>query len=152
MNYSAMKKHGNLFLVEFMIVLFFFLIISTICIRIFMASWQTTAQTDARSHAQALTSEILEIFSADWEQAPAFLQEEYPQAIMTEESATLSWDRDFQETTEENSFYRFTFSWEKEEEAPLLTLSFSLTDRTNTQLYELEETLHTPSFFPEDIL
>ncbi|MCC8065673.1 MAG: hypothetical protein LIO94_01025 [Clostridiales bacterium] len=55
--------NSRLFFVEFLIVLFFFLIIGTVCLRIFAASHKITQNADALAHAQSYAASIAEVLS-----------------------------------------------------------------------------------------
>ncbi len=61
-----MKKNNRtgsrLFFIEFLIVLFFFLIVSTVCLRMFARAHTITRRADALSHAQAAASSAAAVF------------------------------------------------------------------------------------------
>ena len=53
------KRTGShLFFIEFIIVLFFFLIVSTVCLRLFARAHGITQRADALSHAQAAAASV----------------------------------------------------------------------------------------------
>ncbi len=53
------KRTGShLFFIEFIIVLFFFLIVSTVCLRLFAQAHGITQRADALSHAQAAAASV----------------------------------------------------------------------------------------------
>ncbi|MCD8346803.1 MAG: hypothetical protein LUD16_02405 [Lachnospiraceae bacterium] len=63
-----MKKQASdrsrLFFIEFLIVLFFFLIIGTVCLRVFAAAHRVTQDADALAHAQSTAASIAEVLEA----------------------------------------------------------------------------------------
>lgn len=52
------RTGSHLFFIEFIIVLFFFLIVSTVCLRLFARAHGITQQADALSHAQAAAASV----------------------------------------------------------------------------------------------
>lgn len=58
------NNHSRLFFIEFLIVLFFFLIVSTVCLRLFAHAHRITDRADALSHAQTIASSIAETLLA----------------------------------------------------------------------------------------
>lgn len=64
------KQHsGNsrLFFIEFLIVLFFFLIISTVCLKLFVKAHQITQHAEDLSHAQTLAASAAELLLAGYD-------------------------------------------------------------------------------------
>ena len=55
-------KGSRLFLIEFLIVLFFFLIISTVCLQLFVKAHLITRRSEALSHAQAAAASVAALF------------------------------------------------------------------------------------------
>jgi hypothetical protein len=82
-------------LIEFLIVLFFFLIISTVCLRLFVQSWQITRRANALSGAQAAAASITAVLSAHPDSADA-MDLYFPDARMTEDGFQLDYDSKFQ--------------------------------------------------------
>lgn len=86
------KNTGNsrLFFIEFLIVLFFFLIISTICLKLFVQAHQITADSEKLSRAQILAASAAELLLSGYEadeacsvcqkQADAYSSEQEPTA------------------------------------------------------------------------
>lgn len=60
-NQNAGKS--RLFFMEFLIVLFFFLIVSTICLRLFVKAHQITQNANALAHAQSAAASVAEVLS-----------------------------------------------------------------------------------------
>lgn len=64
------KQHsGNsrLFFIEFLIVLFFFLIISTVCLKMFVKAHQITQHAEDLSHTQTLAASAAELLLAGYD-------------------------------------------------------------------------------------
>ncbi|MCD7814293.1 MAG: hypothetical protein LUH20_09670 [Lachnospiraceae bacterium] len=82
-----MKKQASdksrLFFIEFLIVLFFFLIIGTVCLRVFVAAHSTTRDADALAHAQSTAASIAEVLEAG-----ESIEEYFPEAILISEESS----------------------------------------------------------------
>ncbi len=55
------RTGSHLFFIEFIIVLFFFLIVSTVCLRLFARAHGITQKADALSHAQAAAASVTSV-------------------------------------------------------------------------------------------
>ena len=88
-------RKSRLFFIEFLIVLFFFLIISTVCLRLF---------AHALSHAQAEAASAAELISAS-ENPAEFLISRYPHAAFSGDTLTQTFDRDFKTCAPEAAVY-----------------------------------------------
>lgn len=168
-----MKKNARtgsrLFFIEFLIVIFFFLIISTVCLRLFAAAHLTTRKASALSHAQQMASSIAELVEGGVTRAdelpqyfPGTVYEISPDSVPSETAATSAdsestaasadassttsvvfyYDRDFTPCSGGSAFYTVT---------AVLTISGSqkqvsivTTDRDHTVIYELPVTFHIP--------
>ena len=173
-----MKKNARtgsrLFFIEFLIVIFFFLIISTFCLRLFVAARLTTQKASALSHAQQMASSIAELVEGGVTRADE-LPEYFPddvyevapdsgaaetaatsagsESTSADASATTSvafyYDREFTPCSKGGAFYTVTAS---------LTLSGSqkqvtvvTKDADGTVIYELPVTFHVPATKKETI-
>lgn len=124
----------NLFFIEFIIVLFFFLIVSTICIRVFVHAYLTTQNAEALSYAQAVSSSIAEAIEESRGDEQALLGA-FPQMEKEDGHFFLSYDRDFQPCGPEKSFYTLTL--QPEQERQMNKADISVTDSKNHLIYEL---------------
>ncbi len=70
------NQKSRLFFLEFLIVLFFFLIISTVCIRLFVQARKTSDSAEELARAQTLAASAAEILIAEQGDF-SFLQEQY---------------------------------------------------------------------------
>ena len=52
------RSGSRLFLIEFLIVLFFFLIVSSVCVRLYVSAFGITREAEALSQAQAVAASI----------------------------------------------------------------------------------------------
>lgn len=127
---TAGKSH--LFFIEFLIVLFFFLIISTICLRTFSRAHQITAHADALSHAQAAAASVAEVLISGEE-----LTDYFP-------GYTIYYDSSFElcEASDESCAYILTVFLQTEDQEQ--TAEISVTDQNTTLLYELSVHIHQP--------
>lgn len=170
---NSMKKNlrmgSRLFFIEFLIVIFFFLIISTVCLRLFAAAHLTTQKASALSHAQQMASSIAELVEGGVTRAdelpqyfPDTVYEISPDSVPSETAATSAdsestaasadassttsvafyYDRDFTPCSGGSAFYTVT---------AVLTISGSqkqvsivTTDIDHTVIYELPVTFHIP--------
>lgn len=99
----------GLFFIEFIIALFFFLLIGTICIRVFVYAHQVTQKADALSHAQALSASLAEAIEGSDGSGESLLAF-FPDAVLSEDKCllTLSFRQDFTECNQEEAFYTLT--------------------------------------------
>ena len=169
---NSMKKNprmgSRLFFIEFLIVIFFFLIISTVCLRLFAAAHLTTRKASALSHAQQMASSIAELVEGGVTHADE-LPQYFPDSVPSETAATSAdsestaasadassttsvafyYDRDFTPCSDGSAFYTVT---------AVLTISGSqkqvsivTTDADGTVIYELPVSFHVPTTKKETI-
>lgn len=131
------KRTGTrLFLIEFLIVLFFFFLVSAVCLKLFAAAHQTTAQAEARSYAQTLVSSALELLEARSDSLDSGQIMHY-------------FDASFASCSEEEASYILTIVTEavvSSDELPpsALSVTASVTKTDRTLIYTLSTTLHRP--------
>lgn len=131
----------NLFFIEFIIVLFFFLLISTICIRVFVYAHRLTQNAEAVSHAQAVSSSLAEAIEGTDGSAEALLTF-YPNATFSGTALLLTYSRDFTECKPEEAFYTCTVNLnlsDRRKEASIM-----VTDRNQNLIYELPVSFYRP--------
>ncbi|MCD8074484.1 MAG: hypothetical protein LUF27_05520 [Lachnospiraceae bacterium] len=153
-----MKKQASdksrLFFIEFLIVLFFFLIIGTVCLRVFATAHSATQDADALAHAQSTAASIAEILEAG-----ESIEEYFPEAILISEESNpgdeeteegsirkavyeITWDSDFQACDTDDAFY--TLNLELTTENHNQTARITVIDRAGDTLYELSAAFHLP--------
>lgn len=101
------ERKSHLFFIEFLIVLLFFLIVSTVCLRLFVYARQVTDSSDALSHAQTTAASVAEIISAT-DGSLSALAEFFPEANVSEDTLTMTYDRNFDSCPAENASYTMT--------------------------------------------
>lgn len=125
-----MKKTNRtgtrLFFIEFLIVLFFFLIVSTVCLKIFVHAHQITKQAEALSRGQALASSMAEVleerterdFSSPesdeyiTEQMILSLKEIWPEGTVSPEVFLLTCNKNFEPCEPEQAAYQISVTLE----------------------------------------
>jgi hypothetical protein len=127
-------------LIEFLIVLFFFLIISTVCLRLFVQSWQITRRANALSGAQAAAASITAVLSAHPDSADA-MDLYFPDARMTEDGFQLDYDSKFQVISGTAASYTLTAHFSGTQD---ILAEISVCDRTGDVLYTFSATVHRP--------
>lgn len=178
--YNPMKKNARtgsrLFFIEFLIVIFFFLIISTVCLRLFVAARLTTQKASALSHAQQISSSIAELVEGGVNRADE-LPEYFPDDVYevapdsaAEGTAAIS-DKSDSTTASADASARTSVAFYYDREftpcskgSAFCTVTASLTisgsqkqvtivtkDIDGTVIYELPVTFHVPAAKKETI-
>ena len=151
-----MKKQNRtgsrLFFIEFLIVLFFFLIVSAVCLKLFAHAHQITERAEALSRGQAFAASIVEVLEAEAgdgteEDLYCVLQKIWLEGNMETDRFVLSYDRTFEICEPENAYYTAVVSVKTESESPAVTIR--ITDPANEVLYELSVQLHLPLTYKE---
>lgn len=65
--HKKITENSRLFFIEFLIVLFFFLIISTICLKLFVQAHKITVDSENLSRAQSLAASAAELLLAGYD-------------------------------------------------------------------------------------
>lgn len=175
-----MKKNARtgsrLFFIEFLIVIFFFLIISTVCLRLFVAARLTTQKASALSHAQQMASSIAELVEGGVTRADE-LPEYFPDTVheiaadsaaekttatsadsertaasadaSARTSITFYYDREFAPCSKDSAFYTVTAALTTSDSLKQVTVVTKDTD--GTVIYELPVTFHVPMTKKETI-
>lgn len=133
------KRTGiRLFLIEFLIVLFFFFLVSAVCLKLFAAAHQTTAQAEALSYAQTLAASTIELLEAS------------PESLMSGQTIQY-YDPEFAPCTEESAAYVLTAATETLPiQSPVSTpasaffVTMTVSQADGTVVYTLSTTLHRP--------
>ena len=138
--FPAKKTGSRLFLTEFLIVLFFFLIVSTVCLKLFVRSHQITESAAALSHGQTMAASAAAVL-AECDGSAAALAFYFPEAEVSGELLTMYYDRDFQPCTAESARYTMIVSTECQGYQKLASIHFFSED---SMIYELNVTAHQP--------
>ena len=157
-----MKKSNEtgvrLFFIEFLIVLFFFLIVSTICLRLFTRAHLITRRADELSHAQAVASstaaaieyaagnlQIKEYEPADDASDDPYLTaaaEILPGAELTSDGLSIAYDKEFQPCSIEEAGYMLMATVDHTQTDSLANIVVENYD--HELIYELSATFHRP--------
>lgn len=151
------QNGSRLFFIEFLIVLFFFLIISTVCLRLFAAAHGITRRADALSHAQTTAASIAEVIAAG-DGSPESVAAYFPAAVVTDQELTLTCDSSFDPCSADEAYYTMivSFSGADPENADASddhgkSALITVTDRNGAVFYELSVFCHIP-FTREEVL
>lgn len=167
------KRTGSrLFFIEFLIVLFFFLVVSTVCLKLFVYAHQTTQTAEALSRGKTVAASMAEVlearidrsFSSDdsiQEQLLLALQEIWPEGIVSDHTFSAAYDKEFFPCSPENSSYTvsvFLESWNPFDTTADNSVScfsqdqkatFLITGPDNECIYELSVFFHVPASLRE---
>jgi hypothetical protein len=135
------RSGSRLFFIEFLIVLFFFLIISTVCLRLFFQAHQITVRANARSGAQAAASSVAAAISSG-DGSVQDITDFFPGATAEDDTAWLFFDKDFQMIEDAASAsYLMTVNFPSGAEK---TAQITVSDYFHETLYELSVSFHQP--------
>lgn len=140
------RTGSRLFFIEFLIVLFFFLIISTVCLRLFTRAHTITQRSDALSHAQTVASSVAaviesgstDVVSGILENATAF----FPDASVTEDGFFITYDQYFDPCPAEKAFYTLTLTLESTDRE--ISADIVVQNYDHSVLYELPVFFYIP--------
>lgn len=146
MKSSTPNQSGTrLFFIEFLIVLFFFLIISTVCLRLFVQSHSMTRHTEELFQAQEAAASVAELLEAGGD-ATRVLLTAYPEAVLddsgTDPVITVYFDRDFHSCSPKNESYSLM--------VPLIVDNYeeratiSVCNSSGEVIYTLDVSFHRP--------
>jgi Tfp pilus assembly protein PilV len=139
---SRRNSSGRLFLIEFLIVLFFFLIISTVCVKLFAAAHYSTMEAAALSHAQAAAASVAEALECTDGSADSLLAY-FPDGTVLGDSLVLGFDQDFQAVTPDDARYTMTVLLTQTEDH-LKQADILVENSRHEQIYALSVSLHQP--------
>ncbi len=144
---TAMKKNARtgsrLFFIEFLIVLFFFLIISTVCLRLFAKAHLITQRADALSHAQAAAASVAAAVEAG-NITPEDAAAVFSDAVVTGDGFTLAYDEAFKPCAAEHAAYTLTLTLNREGQNISSGIVVSRAGQAQAPLYELSAKFHIP--------
>ncbi len=155
-----MKKQASgksrTFFIEFLIVLFFFLIIGTVCLRVFVTAHRITRGADALAHAQSTAASIAEVLEAGEQ-----LEDYFPDMLLLTEPSDpgdsagsadasagqslryqMTWDSDFAACSGDSDSVFYTLTLQLDTADHMQTAAMTITDSADNTLYELTVTWH----------
>ena len=127
-------KGSRLFLIEFLIVLFFFLIISTVCLQLFVKAHLITRRSEALSHAQAAAASVAALIESG-NDTPEKAASYFPEA-------SIAYSSDFRTCTPEKAAY--TLKVLMTENGQEVLSDITVTEKDHSVLYELSVSFHRP--------
>ena len=144
---SSTSNHSGtrLFFIEFLIVLFFFLIISTVCLRLFVQSHSMTTRTEELFQAQEAAASVAELLEAGGDSVSVLLTA-YPEAVLDDSGLdpviTICFDQDFHSCSPKKESYSLT--------VPLIVVNheesatISVCKSSGEVIYTLDVSFHRP--------
>lgn len=129
------------FFIEFLIALFFFLIISTVCLRVFARAYTITRRSEATANAQAAAASVAAVVEAgnvSPEDAASF----FPGAVAASDGFSVFYDQDFSPCPQEQAAYALTLTLRQEGQETTADIAVNGADQS--VLYGLSVTFHQP--------
>lgn len=138
--------HSRLFFIEFLIVLFFFLIISTVCLKLFVHAHQVTEHADDLSRAQTAAASVAELMLSGYGGEDALKMYAGEGSVQDSQGENTI---DMQSVPDSDSFSLclddcFITVTEHAASAAAKTAHISVGNEKNEVIYELSVTLHEP--------
>ena len=93
---------SSLFLIELLFSLLFFSMIAALCIQVFVQSHRLSQKSENLNESQNLASSLAEVIIAS-EGNSSSMRTYFPEAVFSEDQIFLSYDSDWNLTSEENS-------------------------------------------------
>ena len=144
---SSTSNHSGtrLFFIEFLIVLFFFLIISTVCLRLFVQSHSMTKRTEELFQAQEAAASVAELLEAGGDSVSVLLTA-YPEAVLDDSGLdpviTICFDQAFHRKNKKKESYSLTVPLivDNHEESATISVCKS----SGEVIYTLDVSFHRP--------
>lgn len=144
---SSTSNHSGtrLFFIEFLIVLFFFLIISTVCLRLFVQSHSMTKYTEELFQAQEAAASVAELLEAGGDSVSVLLTA-YPEAVLDDSGLdrviTICFDQDFHSCAPKKESYSLTVPLVVDNHEESATIS--VCKSSGEVIYILDVSFHRP--------
>lgn len=144
---SSTSNHSGtrLFFIEFLIVLFFFLIISTVCLRLFVQSHSMTKYTEELFQAQEAAASVAELLEAGGDSVSVLLTA-YPEAVLDDSGLdrviTICFDQDFHSCAPKKESYSLTVPLVVDNHEESATIS--VCKSSGEVIYTLDVSFHRP--------
>ena len=135
---SSTSNHSGtrLFFIEFLIVLFFFLIISTVCLRLFVQSHSMTKHTEELFQAQEAAASVAELLEAGGDSV-AVLDDSGLDPVIT-----ICFDQDFHSCSPKKESYSLTVPLIVDNHEENATIS--VCKSSGEVIYTLDVSFHRP--------
>ena len=144
---SSTSNHSGtrLFFIEFLIVLFFFLIISTVCLRLFVQSHSMTKHMEELFQAQETAASVAELLEAG-DDSVSVLLTAYPEAVLDDSGPdpviTICFDQDFHSCAPKKESYSLTVPLVVDNHEESATIS--VCKSSGEVIYTLDVSFHRP--------
>ena len=144
---SSTSNHSGtrLFFIEFLIVLFFFLIISTVYLRLFVQSHSMTKHTEELFQAQEAAASVAELLEAGGDSVSVLLTA-YPEAVLDDSGLdpviTICFDQDFHSCSPKKESYSLTVPLIVDNHEENATIS--VCKSSGEVIYTLDVSFHRP--------
>ena len=141
---SSTSNHSGtrLFFIEF---LFFFLIISTVCLRLFVQSHSMTKRTEELFQAQEAAASVAELLEAGGDSVSVLLTA-YPEAVLDDSGLdpviTICFDQDFHSCAPKKESYSLTVPLVVDNHEESATIS--VCKSSGEVIYTLDVSFHRP--------
>ena len=133
------RTGSRLFFIEFLIVLFFFLIISTVCLRLFVKSHTITQHSEALSHAQAIAASVASVIEQG-AITPTEAASFFPDASVTSDGFFITYDNDFVPCSAESASYALTVVMTQQDHT--LRADIQIENKKHELIYQLPVSFH----------
>lgn len=151
---QSLSRHSSMFLMEIIIAILFFSLVSAICLRIFTASHQMGQDTNDLNMAVNQTENIAELLtyaskepgfsSSDMEGLAGFLTSEYPDIDIDDNILSIYYDENWNCCTAEEGTYFIKISGANDETLSVFDIdAYKASDRKKP-VYSLTVSLHSP--------
>lgn len=140
MKYSS-KRSSSLFLMELILALFFFMIVSVCCTRMFVKAWVTSRKASELNQAQNCAGNIAEVLNSDQDSEQALMRM-FPEMIREEEKYLLYYNEEWQVCDQEKACYRIEVLIDLKENNQ--SGSITIKDKKETTIYQLDMIKHIP--------
>lgn len=151
---QSLSRHSSMFLMEIIIAILFFSLVSAICLRIFTASHQMGQDTNDLNMAVNQTENIAELLtyaskdpgfsSLDMTRLSESLTSEYPVIDVDDNVISIHYDENWNCCTAKDGTYFIKISREKDEALSVFDIdAYKAADRKKP-VYSLTVSLHSP--------
>ena len=141
---KSSKSRSSLFLMELIVAILFFSLVSAVCLKLFTKSHTMGVQTSELNLAVSQAGNAAELLKSR-DGSMALLAAEYENATQEEHSLQIYYDKDFSPCTESEAAYCMSVRAKSEEHAPGSTDYYEI-ELTRTEsgdsIYHLPLTVH----------
>lgn len=140
MKYSP-KRGSTLFLIELIIVIFFFAIGAACCTQMFVKAWMTSREARNLNEAKNLAESMAAVIEAV-DRPEEEISEYFPHIITKENRYLVYYDEDWQECDEKKASYCMEVELSVKDQTK--SGDITIRDQNEKQIYQLEIYSHIP--------